>query len=298
MKTIARAISRWFVPQGVAELVHDWRKESARRRRISDEPVLAQNRRFKGLHTGKRCFIIASGPSIKGQDLTLLKNDISISVSNSFVHKDYSTIQPHYHCVPDISSGHSQYLAGREEKYTDWLRSMDASLGRAELFMSTGDRKWIESRGLFQKRPVNYILFDGEWGRVAQRGVDLTQIVAAGQSVSVMALQIAMYMGFKQIYLLGCDHDWLLHVGTSTHSYDSQTHAAFEGTKHSEWDHSSFGIEVRNSDTLWQQYECLKALAKQQSIEILNASGGVLDVFPRVKYESLFEEKIGRGDRI
>ena len=37
------------------------------------------------------------------------------------------------------------------------------------------------------------------------------------QSVTAMACYAALYMGFSEIVLLGCDHDWILHLDTSTH---------------------------------------------------------------------------------
>jgi hypothetical protein len=48
--------------------------------------------------------------------------------------------------------------------------------------------------------------------------------VPSPQSVTIMALEVALYMGFKNIYLLGCDHDWILHLDTSRHFYEENQH--------------------------------------------------------------------------
>ena len=282
-------MANWTLPKGVTTAARKMLDARARDQRVARVAGLSENARHKDAHKGKRCFIVASGPSVKAQDLTKLKEDISISVSNSFVHKDFPIFKPRYHCVPDMLAGHSEYIADQKERFEKWLRTMDASLGESELFLSSGDRSWIESAGVFQKRRVSYLLFDHEWDLLAERGIDLTYIVPGVQSVSVMALQVAFYMGFEKIYLLGCDHDWLLHVGTSAHFYASKEHAVLAGINNSEWAHTSFGNELRASYTLWEQYRQLKSLAEARGISIYNATGGgVLDVFPNVNFESLF----------
>jgi hypothetical protein len=105
-----------------------------------------------------------------------------------------------------------------------------------------------------------------------------------------MALEVALYMGFKNIYLLGCDHDWILHLNTSAHFYEESQHALVrEG--YDEWAVSDLELTFECYVRLWQQYKALWQIARGKSIHIFNATaGGLLDVFPRVRYESLFEE--------
>ncbi|NIP55200.1 MAG: hypothetical protein GWN13_25720 [Phycisphaerae bacterium] len=97
-------------------------------------------------------------------------------------------------------------------------------------------------------------------------------------------------MGFKNIYLLGCDHDWILHLNTSTHFYEETEHALVrEG--YDEWAGSDLELTFECYLRLWQQYKTLGQIARGKSINICNATaGGLLDVFPRVGYESLFAE--------
>jgi hypothetical protein len=111
--------------------------------------------------------------------------------------------------------------------------------------------------------------------------------VPAPQSVTVMALYLALYLGCDPIHLLGCDHDWILHVNQSTHFYSEGQHALVRGN-YNEWFGGDFGTYCEDYVRLWQQYRALRAAAAKRSTRILNATaGGLLDVFQRVNYESV-----------
>ena len=65
--------------------------------RFSQESLNWTN--LKNKYQGKRCFILGNGPSLKQQDLTLLKDEITF-VSNWFVlHDKYEEINPDYYCI-------------------------------------------------------------------------------------------------------------------------------------------------------------------------------------------------------
>src|SRR6185369_9642513 len=61
------------------------------------DSLLLQNKKFKNLHAGQRCFILGSGHSILTHDLTKLSNEIVITQNHFHSHKDISIIHPKYH---------------------------------------------------------------------------------------------------------------------------------------------------------------------------------------------------------
>ena len=78
-----------------------------------------RNSEFKNVHKGKRCFIIATGPSIASQNLLPLKNELCISVSQFYLHPGFSEIKPFYHIHapnhPPFDSEDINKLATSEE---------------------------------------------------------------------------------------------------------------------------------------------------------------------------------------
>jgi hypothetical protein len=289
LKEVMKGLAYWTIPPAIQKAAVQVWKRVRHPNTGSPDPdrdrVLALNHRWDDRHAGgQRCFIMASGPSIRQQDLKLLRGETCISVSNSFVHEDYPVFRPRYHCVPDIG-GHTHIT---EADAVRWLGEMEKRTHDAVLFFSYRDRELIQAHGLFKDRQVHYVYFSGSWDRM-DSDVDLTRALPGVQSVSVMAISLAVFMGFKRIYLLGCDHNWLNHFGTSQHFYESKDHAIMSRPNYDEWADTDVEEHLAIYKTLWGQYKKIRSLARARSIEIYNATpGSMLDVFPRVQYESLF----------
>lgn len=54
----------------------------------------------KNKHKGQRCFVVASGPSLRGMDLSWLKDEITIAVNQSYLALDFP---PTYLAIGDRS---------------------------------------------------------------------------------------------------------------------------------------------------------------------------------------------------
>src|SRR5437870_4954347 len=67
-------------------------------------PVTGNDRRIaalKDIHRGKRCFILGNGPSLKQQDLSLLRDE-HVFVTNWFVlQEEFQKLRHSYLCVSD-----------------------------------------------------------------------------------------------------------------------------------------------------------------------------------------------------
>lgn len=263
----------WVIPKGFQDIMSDLYRNNLYYM-ISDKSILKINKKFANIHKGKRCFIIANGPSIKIQDLKPLKNEICFSVNNGFVHPDYEIYRPIYHCLPQIEDHYS-------ENKIKWLIEMDKRTLDAQLFTSVGNKKDINENGLFRNR-VNYIYFSGNIKSLKHQEIDITNNIPLIYTSPQICILLAIYMGFNKIYLLGCDHDAITHFGISTHFYNEN-----ENTSGKEiW--GTFESELRALLSVWEWYKKIKEYAEVKNIHIYNATkGGLLDVFERVNYESL-----------
>ena len=248
---------------------------------IRHQELLAANQQLRDRHAGERCFILATGPSIKDQPLHQLEGEHCISVSNFFVHADYARIRPRYHCVapyhPPIT----------EEAWQSWMADMAAHTGAAEMLFGIADLERNARGGCFADRPVHHLHLGGPLSQLEAHGIDLTRAVPSPQSVTIMALYAAIYMGFKEIVLVGCDHDWILHLNVSQHFYSEDQHA-LNRNGYNEWFNGRLDDYFRDYLTLWAQYRAIQKVAEARGIRIINATrGGLLDLFPRQPLERL-----------
>lgn len=189
---------------------------------------------FKNIHQGKRLFILASGPSLGDLDLSPLGRRIVMGLNRSVL--VYPETQ--YHCTMD----HRLF-----DEFTDLLR-------KTRCLFTLEDRPW----GI----PIRLLGAEGfSW--------DLEEGIYSGYTISYIALQIAVYMGFTEIYYLGLD---LNHKDGQTHffgqDYHSRDHETTEYPKMMKM--LTFGA---------------KAL-EDSKVRVFNCSPvSDLECFPRVSFE-------------
>ena len=282
-----KAIADWTIPPNIQKIVFNKiaiPMKGAINFNYKEQEILSKNHIFKDRHKGKRCFIIATGPSIKTQNLKLLQNEICIAVSSFYLHPDFQTISPQYYCVPGFCSNSTELF------WDEWMDALQTHASqKTTFFFSLSDKERCTRHKRFEDREIHFLDFSGSFEHSTLKDIDLARAVPGPQSVPVMALEIALYMGFSEIYLLGCDHDWILHMYESRHFYDEKQ-SIMHNHQIDEWKDVNFENNLIGYLNLWNQYKNIKKIAKLQHTQIYNATnGGFLDVFPRSNYESLFK---------
>ena len=282
MRQWARYAS-WLLPQGVHVLRSRMHSLKATVEYVSRE-TLAANSELKNRHQGQRCFIVGNGPSVKQQDLRSLRGETVFSVSNGYLHEGYEAMAPKYHCVPQITYGRMT-----QEDVVKWFSEMHEHLGGAELFLNETEAAVVKKHRLFAGRKVHYIALRENFDELNGTAViDIARPVPRVESVPVMVLMIAMYLGFREIVILGVDHDsW--RTGHYSYAFDVKVVANKDPSVT-----SSGNILTPNYDTfqslarLWRQYRHLATIAAANDINVFNAGiGGELDEFVRCPLDSL-----------
>ncbi len=280
-----QVIKQWILPPAIYQylirykkLVKDFFKYSS--------IDFQKNIELKNIHTDKRCFIVGTGPSIKDQDLTLLKDEIVIGISGLFNHKDIDIIQPNYYVLAPVFEYHLKF--NKAETYINWLKAMDNTLSDdVIMIIHIGDQQYIEEHKIFVNKKIywdKYIPWDGE----NIREMDLSKMPNIN-SVSETALSIALYLGCQKIYILGYDHNWFegLHLYFDTEKYNKY----FEITGKASVEKFGFDSEFQMTRhaKIFNKYKKLYTLKKN----IYNANANensYVDTFPKVKYEDLFKK--------
>lgn len=246
--------------------------------------LISANKKYHNIHCGERVFIVCTGPSINTQNIEKLKNEHVIAVSGFCLHNSCKIIDPEYYCVPTFEESYTKELA--TERLTRIVRLTE----RAQFFYSTHEKNVVESIDEYNSRNVNYLSFkaieDFEFW-----DVDLCNSIPFSQSVSIMALMIAIYMGFSEIYLVGVEHDSLF-TGQYNHCYENQKSVDAFNNYDLKGDYlkaNNFTSEIFSLSNLWKQYIYMREIASRMNINIYNATkGGILDVFERKEFEKLF----------
>lgn len=291
MNRFKQFVKQWLTPPGVWVALAKIKSSSRPQRALLNPEefmLLEKSRELKDRHVGSRCFILGAGSSVKDQDISKLEGEFVISVSNTFVHPDFSHIKPRYHVLPTLLKGHGQIYS--EEKFVNWLREMDVATGAAEMFMHIGDRAMVERNEIFKNRIIHWVEYTDGWDENFDTPMNLMRVPPIW-SVSELALTAAVYLGFDKIYLVGIDHDWF--NGPLVYFYDHKVQHAMKPTeKQLEFADSEF--QMRRHAYIFKKYKYLNSMKKN----IYNANANpkhYLDVFPKIDYDSLFIDNTSPG---
>ena len=164
-----------------------------------------QLEQIRNLHQGQRGFIVANGPSLRTDDLELLRNEITIASNKIHLAFDDTTWRPQYFTVTDELVWNR--LTPEIQGIYDRMYILDSLDERRATVPTTSVRK-LSPR--FDVRDTSDVPFSH----------DLRCGAFGGNSVTYFNLQLAWFLGLDPVYLLGLDHKYLEKKGirsTTTH---------------------------------------------------------------------------------
>ncbi len=217
---------------------------------------------LRNIHSGKRCFIIGNGPSLRKEDLQKLYQQREYTFAcNSLINLfDEFNFYPTYYFVQD-----NKVLLNNKEKI---------STLKGNVFIKSHYSKRYHIPGvtyynmLFKQNPIGF-------------SHNIQNVVYSGQTVAYSMIQFAAYMGFTEIYLLGIDCSYSINNNKVTS--DSYCNKKMFDPKKPH--------NLPEVDIMLQSFEQAQKSCEQSGIHIYNAArGGKLEIFPRVDFDTLFKE--------
>lgn len=214
---------------------------------------------LKNKYQGKRCFIIGSSPSIKQFDLFKLNDEYTFTVNRGYMLSENGLMHSSFHVISDIKTFQDQGT-------------------KFELMKNFSDKLFCYA-GMKPPVKMDTYYFDytlSELNKEIAFQEDLTKPLIAYLSVIHFAIQIAYYLGFDEMFLLGVDLDFANIPG---HAYLETV-----GEKKRE-----ISTSVLNAEKMLLGLQKCAYYLNKNKVKIANASlRGVVDCMPRVKFEELF----------
>ena len=163
---------------------------------------LKKNKNLKNIHKGERCFIIGNGPSLKYYDLNKLNSEIVFTVNFMMKSEYFRTLKPNYHVLADPN------IFKFDSKNEDDLKKICLFKKTKDInpdikFFIPYKRKSFAQ--LFKDIDFYYFYNNLIFTPRIKHSYVLHQNIPIFQNVIIYAINIALYMGFEKIYLLGVD---------------------------------------------------------------------------------------------
>lgn len=237
-----------------------------------------QLKKLKDIHHGQRCFIIGNGSSLKPSDLDRIRGEFSFAVNRIYYIYEYTAWRPTYYVSIDMESLPLELENIKKGgNYIKFLNYECSSYGREVMDKII----YIMPYGRY-----NVNVYDKVADSLSE---DISDHVTKVHTVTVTSVEIAIYMGFKEIYLLGVDHNYANKVDHSGKVYKDSTVSAtyFKGMKDSKGkpgdENSSQNVEAMENS-----YLLAKDMAEKKGVKIYNATrGGKLEIFERISFDEI-----------
>jgi hypothetical protein len=226
---------------------------------------IKKNIRYKNIHKNQRCFITGTGPSLKlleNHHIDFLSKEIVIAVNSFYKIEKTSKIVPKYYSLFDDlywkkwSSTFSEIKNFYREECPSFITDI-----RAKIFVddaNNGD----DSIYLYMKQfPA----------RTIDSNINSNTYMA--MNVVAQSILCAIYMGFKEIYLLGCDYNAFCNLGKG-HAYDDEKEVSQSNYNLAFYlKYYWIGTEIHYK---------INELAKSRGVKIINiTNGSLLDAYPK-----------------
>ncbi|WDE95973.1 hypothetical protein PQO03_09630 [Lentisphaera profundi] len=240
------------------------------------------------LDSSKKCFIIGSGPSIKDQNLKLIRGHQLIFLNNMFVHEDLISLCD-YNDVYLLAA--PLHPPQSREEWRSWLKEMNQKVpSSVKLIFGLSDYKdnvksIIEENNLFKNHAIRYYL-PYYYFSANKISFDFDKFVSLASTASVYAIMFSIYSSVKEVYLLGIDHSYILYENTSEmRYYSSAKHQKNEEERCQETaDFSACRHFFKSTAEIITQYELLGV----NDVQIYSISKStLLKSFPIVDLETM-----------
>lgn len=226
---------------------------------------LQQLSQFKDKHRGQRCVIIGNGPSLNKMDLSFLKNEITFGTNRIYLGFERWNFTPTYYVSVNpfvIQQSAEEILRIPSPKFLS---------NNAMQYISDPSKIiWLQSI------PAWFF------------GVDPRNGICEGHTVTYVAMQLAYFMGFCEVILIGVDHNFKASaLGNPNQEIVS------DGSDADHFDPNYFGKGIRwqlpDLENSEKAYRIAKQVFEADGRKIIDATvDGKLTVFPKADYRDIF----------
>lgn len=223
-------------------------------------------RSFHNIHQGEKCVILCNGPSLLKADLSLLKGIKTVGLNKINMLFDKTDFRPSY------------------------IASVNPFVNEqnAPFFNETDIPLFLQNGAMAHVKPRKNVAF--LYPAVQQKFArDCSMSVYEGFTVTFVALQLAYHMGFKEVALIGCDHNFA--------QKGPANKAVISGDKdasHFDPNYFAGGVKWQLPDLLQSEvsYSMARDIYEGSGRKILNCTeGGKLEIFDRIPLSVFLDKK-------
>lgn len=227
---------------------------------------------FSNKHQGERCFILGNAPSLKEENLSLLKNEIVFIVNKGYNAIDIGLTHFNYYVLTDERVYNTDFQDIQNK--VDCTRFYSHPLIDNKNYNSGPKEDFVSIKKFYKKDKGSLGILKNNIPKSFEEGWGKTR------SVVFDAALVAFFMGFKNIYFLGVD---LYHNSAgATHFYPT--------SQREENSRGEINTKFHNIETIIKN---LDSYFYSNGVRMINLSKGFVHqgLMNKMKLEEIINEK-------
>lgn len=256
---------------------------------------LDRNAEFKNKYEGKRCFIIGNGPSIKSIDFSKLADEYTFTVNQLPRNPEYEKLNTNFHVWADERFFNLDEKCPEDMEILDVMKRVNTASNKPVVFYKDVAYEMVNKFHLDKELNIFYYQQSSfEYSDLANANIDFTKLVPGFGTVIHYVILLAVYMGFKEIILLGCDCTGIVsiaesRVGKAENSAYGYTISNNEKKRMEKVQNlTSFRDEMQWWVNVFDDYKILDEYCKKHGAKLMNATNPtLLEDVEKVKLEDV-----------
>ena len=259
--------------------------------------TLKLNRTIENKYAGSRVFIVANGPSIKNENLGLLKGEKIFTVNQMIRKKEFAELNPIANFWFDPAYFDEKMPDSSKKEFEDLFMKTYNCSSEIISFVPYGARDFLIKHKLDMER-VYYVDTSLYFYDQYKKDFRFTGLAPTLQNIVEQAIAMAVYMGFKEIYLLGVDSTGIITKINSVLEQSIEDCYTYElGTSGQNYvnsllDYFSVEEQFLGWTRIFHQYKELYKYCSDREIKLINCSSKtIIEGIPRLSLESVLHNE-------
>ena len=266
-------------------------------RLIKREPnFLKINKNLYDKYVGRRCFILGNGPSLNELDFKILRDEYVFTVNMLMEHERFLELNSNFHVMVDQEIFNPSDVSGLDKDY--YMHKIEKLYQCKDLilFVPISNAVEIEKKGVNKSINVRYLESYNHYKEIDR--IEIDKIMPAFNKVIQYAIALAVYMGFEEINLLGCEETGILPYINLIMSGETNDDHCYKDTDDEKKAWKSFlkqkGISFLFEDQamVFKRYRLISDFCKRKGVRLQNLTpNSLIDSIQKVSFESVLERK-------
>jgi len=225
--------------------------------------------KIRRLRKSEKCYVIMTGPSLTDTQLDEIGDNDVITASGFWKHDLAKKLNIVAYAFYD-----KNYFDKSEKSYA-FFDSLFLNCSPKSI---VGPAHIIGSSYFTHLKKFNSSILLSKHHGLDEKSISRSGLWPKFAGVSAYCLMLSVLAGYKEIHLLGFDHDYLANRSFDKHFYEGATIPGTIEKPLSEL--VTYQKEMSNNYRLWENYYKIRSMAERRDIKIYNRTpGSYLDVF-------------------